>query len=147
MTGDVSVPLSASGDEQPMGPILSMPEALRRVAHVDGKQTLILWPRQRADNDALSDPYWSVVETVAWVATGDIAIVSGVMDAVEYGKTKNMDPWIYAEAYLRSDVENHHCHCGGKPCICTNLARAKVEKAAERGELSVTGNALVSGAR
>lgn len=134
-------PTSPAGD-LPAGPILSMSEAQREAARVNAGKPLVVWPRHRSDHDALSDPNWSVLEVLAWVATQDIPMVSGVMDAVAYGKAKSIDGWTYVAAYLSSDVANYFCRCGQGPheCECVKLAMLKIEREAQRGRLIVTGN-------
>ena len=77
----------SSFSEQPnvsddyQGPLLSARPERGEVRSIDGQP---FWPRKSTDDAAASKTYWTLNEAVAWLATEDMAIVSGVTDCEAY---------------------------------------------------------------
>lgn len=101
-------------------------------------------PLGKAKDARLRD-LWTVLETVAWIASRDIELVSGVSRyQPQCGGVAGLAEGARHNA-LRMDIEEGFCQCGGSPgwssnfppphCRCPTDAERLLLEACRRGEL------------
>src|SRR3546814_18970224 len=110
------------------GPLLSAPADARFLLHPgDERRDPVfesLWVRTRTAGDAAGDAHWSALESLAWIATGYLAIVSGIADCAKLNWLAfGVDRWEAAATCLWSDISLPFCKKDSAPQKATLYAQ------------------------
>lgn len=127
------------------GPLIRAQPAKGEVRPIDGRA---FWPRTTSDDEASRKAFWSLNEALAWLCTGDLAMVSGVEDCENFWSTEG-DPSsgsCAAWSYIDSDAMHFQPpHMKREGAIFE--AAEELRAACENGEVEVSGLNYVTGSR
>ncbi len=88
---------------------------------------------------ALNEPHWGFLETAAWVATADFALVSGIIFEMSH---PDDDHCRKAEYWIHEEVRSLYCKCmfqGSPSCRCFKATQTELVRRCQGGEIAGLG--------